>query len=84
MTQPILVLQYPDRYLGRTVALASTKDWEAMQSFKRAALADAKLDVMRRGCDDVLRVNAELEVERLEALLGELIPDDVSDEWKGA
>ena len=76
--RPILVLQYPDLRQGRTIALAATRDWEAMQAFKRAALTDARLTAIRWGEDELLRIQGESEIERLEALLGELIPEDDS------
>ena len=76
MAQPVLVLQYPDRQLGRTVALASTRDWETLITFKRAALTEARLATLSSGGDEVLRIQATAEMSRLEALLGELIPED--------
>lgn len=76
MAQPLLVLQYPDRHLGRTIALASTRDWEVLITFKRAALTEARLATLSSGDDEVLRIQATAEMRRLEALLAELIPED--------
>ena len=55
MSNAILVLQYPDRREGRTVALA--------------VLEDARLSLMDRDGDDLLRVHDQLELTRLEKLL---------------
>ena len=74
MAKPILVLQYPDPRLRRTVALAATRDGAALRAFKRATLAEARLSAQRED-DDLLRFQGEAELVRLQAILGELIPD---------
>ena len=74
MNNPILVLQYPDNQRGRTVALASTRDIRVLLAFKHTVITAARIAVTE--CDDdILRFNEESEAERLETLLGELIPD---------
>ena len=80
MARPVLVLQYPDRQRDRTVALASTRDWEALMAFKRAVLGEARLAALTWQDDDVLRVNGQAEVHRLETLLEELIPENEDSE----
>ena len=74
MSRPILVLQYPDSREGRLVALASTRNPMALQAFREAVLEDARLAVMDWRADDVLLMQEQLELERLEKLLALLIP----------
>ena len=75
MAEPILVLQYPERNKGRTIPLAATGDRETLVAFKKATLSEARMDTLRSKDDEVLRIQAESEMRRLEALLDELIPD---------
>ena len=75
MKRPILVLQYPDPNEGRTVAIAATRSIEALQAFKKVVLEEAKLAVMDWEVDEVLYAQNQTELERLERLLGLLIPD---------
>ena len=76
MKTPILVLQYPNPERGSaTIALAATRDRKALQTFKEAVLAEAKLAAMDWEADEVLHVQNQNELERLEKLLGLLIPD---------
>ena len=76
MKRPILVLQYPDNREARTIALAATRNPRALQAFKEAALEEARLAAMDWEADEVLHVQNQKELERLEKLLGLLIPDD--------
>ena len=74
MKRPILVLQYPDSYEGRTVAIAATRNLKALQVFRAAVLEEAKLAVMDWECDEVLNIQNQIELDRLEKLLEKLIP----------
>ena len=76
MKRPILVLQYPDNREARTVALAATRSLKALRAFKEAVLEDAKLGAMDWEADEVLTIQNQVELERLERLLEKLIPDD--------
>ena len=78
MKRPILVLQYPDPHEGRTVAIAATRSLKALQAFKEAVLEEAMLAVMDWETDEVLHVQNETELERLEKLLALVIPDSDS------
>lgn len=75
MKKPILVLQYPDPQENKTVAIAATRNLKALQAFKEAVLAEAKLAAMDWAIDEVLHTQNQTELERLEKLLGLLIPD---------
>ena len=75
MAMAVLVLQYPDRTANRTIALASTKDGEALRVFKRAALADARGQAARWEYDEALRAYGLAELERLEALFEDIVPE---------
>jgi len=74
MRRPILVLQYPDPKEGRTVAIAATRNPIALQTFKEAVLEEAKLAVIDWESDEVLCIQNQIELERLEKLLEKLIP----------
>ena len=76
MKRPILVLQYPDNREARTIALAATRNPRALQAFKEAALEEARLAAIDWEADEVLHAQNQIELERLEKLLGLLIPDD--------
>lgn len=76
MKRPILVLQYPDNREARTIALAATRSPRALQAFKEAALEEARLAAIDWEADEVLHAQNQKELERLEKLLGLLIPDD--------
>ena len=78
MKKPILVLQYPDSREARTVALAATRSLKALQAFKEAVLEEARLAVMDWETDEVLHAQNQTELERLNKLLGLLIPDSES------
>jgi len=75
MKQAVLVLQYPDPRMGRTVAIASTKDRKALKVFRQVVLKEAH--AAYRGLDDeVLATQEVLEAERLQRLLDLVIPKD--------
>ena len=76
MRKPILVLQYPDPHEGRTVAIAATRNLRALQAFKEATIEEARLGVMDWENDEVIHAQNEMELDRLERLLGKLIPDN--------
>lgn len=72
--QPHLVLQYPDLQTGKIRLLAVTHDKRVLQVFKRIVLEEAKLNLL--GCDDdILRIEYEEELHKLEKLLNALIPE---------
>ncbi len=73
MDGAILVLQYPDSHLRRTVALAATRSPLAMRAFKVAVLEDARIAVDRNE-DDLLSVQHRLELYRLQEILELLVP----------
>ena len=73
MDRAILVLQYPDSHLRRTVALAATRSLLALRAFKVAVLEDAKMAADRND-DDLLTVQHHLELDRLQKILELLVP----------
>ena len=75
LNRAILVLQYPDPFQNRTVAIASTRNSAALVAFKAAALEDARLAAMDWEMDEVLSLYRNLELERLVLLFESLIPD---------
>ncbi len=75
MKKPILVLQYPDPHEGRTIALAATRSMKALQAFKEVVLEEARLGAIDWEADEVLNINNQTELVRLEKLLEKLIPD---------
>jgi len=79
MRKPILVLQYPDPHEVRAVAIAATRNLEALQTFKEVVLEEARLAALDWEADEVLHAQNETELERLNKLLGLLIPDDEND-----
>ena len=80
MTKPILVLQYFDSREGRTVAVAATRNPKVLRVFKEVVLEDARLAAMDLQADDVLLMLDQMELGRLEKLLGVLIPSEDSQE----
>jgi len=69
-----LVLQYPDWQSGKIRLLATTKNPKALRAFRDAVLEEARLNLL--GCDDdILRIEYEEELHKLEKLLNILIPD---------
>lgn len=75
MKKPILVLQYPDPHEGRTIAIAATRSPQALRAFKEAVLEEARLAAMDWEADEVLHAQNQTELERLDKMLGLLIPD---------
>ena len=72
MTQPHLVLQYPDLQTGKVRLLAFTQDKRVLRLFKKTVLEEARLNLL--GCDDdILRIEYEEEMHKLEKLLNALI-----------
>ena len=82
MKKPILVLQYPDPHQGRTIALAATRSLKAFKAFKQAVLEEARLDLVDRDTDEILVINNQMELRRLEELLEKMIPNG-EDECEG-
>ncbi len=75
MKRPILVLQYPNPERGNTtIALAATRAPQALQAFREVVLEEARLDTMDCEVDEVLHIQKQMELERLNKLLGLLIP----------
>ena len=74
MVQPTLSLTYPDYQANKVKLLAVTHSRKAMLAFKAAVLEDARLNLMT--CEDeVLKIEYDQELRKLEALLGLLIPE---------
>jgi hypothetical protein len=74
MTQPHLVLQYPDLQNGKVRLLAFTQDKRVLHLFKEVVLEEARLNLL--GCDDdILRIEYEEEMRKLKKLLDALIPE---------
>jgi hypothetical protein len=72
--QPHLVLQYPDLQTGKVRLLALTQDKRVLNLFKKVVLEEARLNLI--GCDDdILRIEYEEELRKLEKLLNALIPE---------
>ena len=72
--QPHLVLQYPDLKTGKVRLLAVTQDRRVLRVFKKTVLEEARLNLL--GCDDdILRIEYEEELHKLEKLLNALIPE---------
>ena len=68
-----LVLQYPDWQSGKIRLLATTKNPKALRAFRNAVLEEARLNLL--GCDDdILKIEYEEELRKLEKLLDALIP----------
>ena len=76
MRKPILVLQYPDNREARTIALAATRSLKALHTFKEAVLEEARLGAMDWDADEILTIQNQAELERLEKLLDKLIPNN--------
>ncbi len=74
MVIPTLTLTYPDLRSGKVRLLAVTHDKRALAAFKIAVLEEAHLNLL--GCDDdILRIEYEEELRKLEKLLNALIPE---------
>ena len=72
----VLTLQYPDYVDGRLRTLASSRDTKVLRAFRDAVMEQARLNVLASYDDDVLRLDYEAELERLEALFALLVPCD--------
>jgi hypothetical protein len=74
-----LSLTYPDYQANKVKLLAVTHNRKAMLAFKTAVLEDARLNLL--GCDDeILRIEYEEKLHKLERLLDAIIPDSPEDE----
>ena len=75
-------MQYPDSREARTVALAATRNEKALRVFKEAVLEDARLSLLDWTADEVIHLQEEVELERLQKLLDLVIPSEkgVNDE----
>ena len=74
MVTPTLTLTYPNLQSGKVRLLASTHDERVLTVFKKAVLEEAHRDLLR--CqDDILHIEYEDELHKLEKLLNALIPD---------
>lgn len=74
MVTPTLTLTYPDLQTGKVRLLAVTQDKRVLTAFKKAVLEEAQLNLL--GCDDdILRIEYQEELNKLEKLLNALIPD---------
>lgn len=74
MVTPTLTLTYPDLQTGKVRLLAVTHDKRALATFKKAVLEEARLNLL--SCDDdILRIEYQEELHKLEKLLNALIPD---------
>ena len=74
MVTPILTLTYPDLQSGKVRLLAITHDKRVLTVFKKAVLEEAQLNLL--GCqDDILHIEYEQELRKLERLLDALIPE---------
>ena len=79
MVIPTLTLTYPDLQTGKVRLLAVTHDKRVLAAFKKAVLEEARLNLL--GCDDdVLRIEYEEELHKLEKLLNALIPETLEAE----
>lgn len=69
-----LVLQYPDWQSGKIRLLATTKNPKALKAFREAVLEEARLNLL--SCDDeILRIEYQEELNKLEKLLNALVLD---------
>ena len=74
MVQAHLALQYPDLHTGKVRLLAVTQDKRVLQLFKQVVLEEAHLNLL--DCDDdILRIEYQEELNKLEKLLNALIRD---------
>ena len=77
--QATLVLPYPDLQAGKIRLLATTKDRKALVAFKKAVLEETRITLL--SCDDdILRIEYEEELRKLEKLLKTIIPDTLDDD----
>lgn len=76
----VLTLQYPDLWDGSLKILASTRNRQALLTFREAVLIEARLKLLHLVGDEVLLIEYEKDCERLEAVLDLLIPVEEDDE----
>lgn len=74
MSTASLALQYPDWQSGRIRLLAVTKNWEALQAFKRAVLEEAGVNALLTEVP-ILKIEVAGELAKLTKLLDALIPE---------
>ena len=58
------------------MALAATRNESVFRAFKKAVLEDAKLSLLDWQADEVIHLQEEVELERLQKLLDLVIPDE--------
>jgi hypothetical protein len=76
MVQPTLSLTYPDYQANRVRLLATTCNPKALLVFKQTVLEEARLALL--ACEDnILRIEYQEELQKLEKLLNALIPEAV-------
>lgn len=74
MATATLVLQYPDLQTGKVRLLAASRDQRVLNMFRACVLEEARLNAL--GCDDeVLLIEYQEELRKLEKLLNVLIPE---------
>ncbi|HUX48201.1 MAG TPA: hypothetical protein VMV76_03360 [Dehalococcoidia bacterium] len=74
MVTPTLTLTYPDLQSGKVRLLAITHDKRVLTVFKKVVLEEAHLNLL--GCqDNILHIEYEEELHKLEKLLNALVPD---------
>lgn len=76
----VLTLQYPDLWDGSLKILASTRNRQALLTFRESVLIEARLKLLHLMGDEVLLIEYEKDCERLEAVLDLLIPVEDDDE----
>ena len=80
MRRPVLVLQYPNPDKGSaTIPIAFTSNLKALRYFREIVLEEARLAAMDWTDDDVIKIQNEAELHRLEKLLCRLIPDETEE-----
>lgn len=82
-TTAVITLQYPDLWDGKLKILASTRDRRALLVFREAVLTEAKLKLLNYSGDEILRLEYQKDYERLQAVLGLLIPEQTDDDNEG-
>ncbi len=76
MKRPLLILQYPNPGEGSTtIPLAATRSVKVLRLFKEVVLEEARLGIMDWSNDEIITIQNQCELERLEKLLEQLIPD---------
>jgi hypothetical protein len=83
MERPILVLQYPDSRGAKTVALAATRNKKALRAFRETVLEEARLSLLDWEADEVIRLQDEVDLDRLQKLLDLVIPEEMEGNNEG-